>query len=215
VTTGLIDELPDVENLAAHWGSGVIHCPYCHGYEVRGKAVGILATGPMAMHQVQMFRQLSDDVTLFRHTGPELTDEEWELLAALSVRVVDGRVASVEGPAGALSGVRLEDGSGFPLDALVVAPRFAARSALLESLGVDTAEHPMGVGQHVVVDPQGRTSVPGVWAAGNTADLTAQVVAASAAGLGAGAAINWDLIAEDAAAAVAARRTSSAERALG
>ncbi|WP_159800916.1 NAD(P)/FAD-dependent oxidoreductase [Arthrobacter zhaoguopingii] len=211
VTTGLSDELPDVEGLAAHWGSGVIHCPYCHGYEARGQAIGVLATGPMAMHQVQMFRQLSDDVTLFLHTGPELTDDEWELLAALSVRVVDGRVASVRGPAGALSGVQLEDGSGFPLDALVVAPRFAARSALLESLGVRISEHPMGIGYSAEVDPQGRTSVPGVWAAGNVADPVAQVMASSAAGLGAGAAINGDLIAEDAAAAVAARRAAGGE----
>ncbi|WP_159617722.1 NAD(P)/FAD-dependent oxidoreductase [Arthrobacter zhaoguopingii] len=211
VTTGLSDELPDVEGLAAHWGSGVIHCPYCHGYEARGQAIGVLATGPMAMHQVQMFRQLSDDVTLFLHTGPELTDDEWELLAALSVRVVDGRVASVQGPAGALSGVQLEDGSGFPLDALVVAPRFAARSALLESLGVRISEHPMGIGYSAEVDPQGRTSVPGVWAAGNVADPVAQVMASSAAGLGAGAAINGDLIAEDAAAAVAARRAAGGE----
>jgi thioredoxin reductase len=213
VTTGLIDELPDVEGLAAHWGSGVIHCPYCHGYEARGRAVGVLATGPMAMHQVQMFRQLSSDVTLFRHTGPDLTDDEWELLAALSVRVVDGRVASVQGPAGALSGVQLEDGSGFPLDALVVAPRFAARSTLLESLGVKTAEHPMGIGRLVEVDPQGRTSVPGVWAAGNVADLTAQVVSSAAAGLSAGAAINGDLIAEDAGRAVERRRAELGEAA--
>jgi thioredoxin reductase len=215
VTTGLVDELPGVEGLTQHWGTGVIHCPYCHGYEVRGKAVGILATGPMAMHQVQMFRQLSDDVTLFRHTGPDLADEEWELLAAMSVRVVEGRVASVQGPVGALSGVRLEDGSGFPLDALVVAPRFTARSALIDSLGVTTAEHPMGIGRSVQVDPQGRTSVPGVWAAGNVADLTAQVVAAAAAGLGAGAAINWDLIAEDAASAVAGRGKAGGEPGLG
>ncbi|MHA7261943.1 NAD(P)/FAD-dependent oxidoreductase [Arthrobacter sp. TMN-37] len=214
VTTGLTDELPDVEGLAAHWGTGVIHCPYCHGYESRGKAIGVLATGPMAMHQVQMFRQLSSEVTLFRHTAPEPTDEEAELLAALSVRVVTGRVEAVEASAGALSGVRLQDGSSVALDALVVAPRFAARSALLESLGVRTAEHPMGIGYAAEVDPQGRTSVPGVWAAGNAADPTAQVVASAAAGLGAGAGINWDLIAEDAASAVQ-RRRAGAEPVLG
>ena len=214
VTTGLTDELPDVQGLAAHWGSGVIHCPYCHGYEARGRAIGVLATGPMAMHQVQMFRQLSSDVTLFLHTGPELTDDEWELLAALSVRVVSGKVEAVEETDGSLSGVRLESGDGFPLDALVVAPRFAARSALLESLGVRITEHPMGIGYSAEVDPQGRTSVPGVWAAGNVADPVAQVMASSAAGLMAGAAINGDLLAEDAAAAVE-RHRAGAGQALG
>ncbi|TDK25615.1 NAD(P)/FAD-dependent oxidoreductase [Arthrobacter crusticola] len=208
VTTGLTDELPDVEGLPAHWGSGVIHCPYCHGYEARGKAIGVLATGPMAMHQVQMFRQLSSDVTLFLHTAPEPTDEEEELLAALSVRVVSGRVEAAEETDGSLSGVRLESGASVPLDALVVAPRFAANSVLLESLGVEISEHPMGIGYSAEVDPQGRTSVPGVWAAGNVADPVAQVMASSAAGLMAGAAINGDLIAEEAKAAVERRRAA-------
>jgi thioredoxin reductase len=208
VTTGLTDELPDVEGLAAHWGSGVIHCPYCHGYEARGKAIGVLATGPMAMHQVQMFRQLSSDVTLFLHTAADLTDEQGELLAALSVRVVSGRVEAVEETDGSLSGVRLGSGASVPLDALVVAPRFAANSALLESLGVKIAEHPMGIGYSAEVDAQGRTSVPGVWAAGNVADPVAQVMASSAAGLMAGAAINGDLIAEDAQTAVERHRAA-------
>src|SRR5687767_7374375 len=72
VGTGLVDELPDVPGLAERWGRDVLHCPYCHGYEVRDRAIGILATGPSAMHQALLFRQLSDDVTVFLHTAPEL-----------------------------------------------------------------------------------------------------------------------------------------------
>src|SRR5215472_3052432 len=81
VATGLRDELPGVPGLAARWGNDVVHCPYCHGWEVRDKRIGVLATGPVAMHQVLLFRQLSPHVTLLRHTGPVLTGEESGQLA--------------------------------------------------------------------------------------------------------------------------------------
>ena len=77
IASGTVDELPDVPGLADRWGRDVLHCPYCHGYEVRGQAIGVLATGPMAEHQAQMFAQLSPDVVFFTHTsglGGPLTD---------------------------------------------------------------------------------------------------------------------------------------------
>ncbi|MFP5371096.1 MAG: NAD(P)/FAD-dependent oxidoreductase, partial [Actinomycetes bacterium] len=86
VATGLVDELPDIPGVAERWGRDVLHCPYCHGWEVRDQAIGILATGPMAVHQALLFRQLSADVTFFRHTGLELPADEAEQLAALGIR---------------------------------------------------------------------------------------------------------------------------------
>ena len=213
VTTGLVDELPDVDGLAARWGRDVLHCPYCHGFEVRDQAIGVLATGPAAMHHVQLFRQLSNDVTLFLHTGPEPTDEEWEQLAARGIAVVDGEVAGVEVTGDRLTGVRLRSGKVVARQALVVAPRFTARggagSGVPAVAGLATSEVRMGeylIGTQVDTDPTGATSVPGVWAAGNVADVMAQVVASAAAGMKAGAVINADLVAQDVRAAVAARR---------
>ncbi len=207
VTTGLVDELPDVDGLAARWGRDVLHCPYCHGFEVRDQAIGVLATGPAAMHHVQLFRQLSDDVTLFLHTGPEPTAQEWEELAARGIAVVDGEVAGVEVTDDRLSGVRLRSGEIVARQALVVAPRFTARVPAVA--GLATSEVRMGehlMGSQVDTDATGATSVPGVWAAGNVADVMAQVVASAAAGLKAGAMINADLVGEDVRTAVAARR---------
>jgi thioredoxin reductase len=207
VTTGLVDELPDVAGLAARWGRDVLHCPYCHGFEVRDRAIGVLATGPAAMHHVQLFRQLSDDVTLFLHTGPEPTDDEWEQLAARGIAVVDGEVAGVEVTDDRLTGVRLRSGEVIAREALVVAPRFTARVPAVA--GLATSEVRMGeylIGTQVDTDPTGATSVPGVWAAGNVADVMAQVVASAAGGMKAGAMINADLVAEDVRTAVATRR---------
>jgi thioredoxin reductase len=210
VATGLVDELPDLPGLAPRWGRDVLHCPYCHGWEVRDQRVGILATGPNAMHQALLFRQLSDDVVFFGHTGPAPTAEQSEQLAALGIEVVEGEVASVEVVDDRLTGLRLASGAVVPLSAVVVAPHFAARAGVLASLGLAPADLEMAgsvVGRAVAADPTGATAVPGVWVAGNVTDLSAQVVVSAAAGLRAGAMINADLVAEDTRRAVAATRS--------
>ena len=210
VATGIVDVLPEVPGLAERWGRDVLHCPYCHGWEVRDQAVGILATGPMSVHQALLFRQLTDDVTVFLHAAAELSDEHWEQLAARGIAVVVGEVVGIEVTDDRLAGVRLAGGTVFPVQALVVAPRMVARADLLVGLGVQTADLDMGghvVGSYVpATDPTGRTEVPGVWVAGNVTDLSAQVVAAAAAGVRAAAGINADLVAEETTAAVAARQ---------
>ncbi|MBC8091565.1 MAG: NAD(P)/FAD-dependent oxidoreductase, partial [Pseudonocardia sp.] len=211
VATGLVDELPVVPGLRERWGRDVLHCPYCHGYEVRDRAIGILATGPMAAHQAQLFRQLSADVTLFLHTAPQPTDEQWEQLAARGISVVDGVVAAIEVADDRLTGVRLASGEVIALDAVVVGPRFTAR--VPDGLGLESTEVVMGghvVGSQIDADATGATAVPGVWVAGNVADMRAQVVSSAAAGLWTAANINMDLIDEEIRAAVAARRPFSA-----
>jgi len=179
----------------------VLHCPYCHGWEVRDKRIGILATGPAAVHQALLFQQLSPHVTLLQHTGPAPDAGQREQLAALGVTVAEGEVERIEAGPGGLTGVRLAGHGHLALDAVVVAPRLEARAELLEPLGLKTAEVLIGehpVGNRIEADRTGATAVPGVWVAGNLTDPQAQVVAAAAAGLMAGAAINLDLILEDA-----------------
>ncbi|WP_245928963.1 NAD(P)/FAD-dependent oxidoreductase [Murinocardiopsis flavida] len=206
VASGIVDELPDVPGLRARWGRDVLHCPYCHGWEVRDHAIGVLASGPMSVHQALLIRQWSADVTFFTHTMPPPSDEEAEQFAARGIRVVDGAVASLEIAADRLVGVRLDDGTAVARQALAVAPRMVARAGFLDGLGLRPVEHPSGMGEHIPADAAGRTEAPGVWAAGNVTDLTAQVGAAAAAGAAAGAQINADLVAEDTRRAVAAAR---------
>ncbi|MBK0374174.1 NAD(P)/FAD-dependent oxidoreductase [Streptomyces sp. RB110-1] len=209
VTTGLVDELPPVPGLAERWGREVLHCPYCHGHEVADRPIGVLATGPLAVHQALMWRQWSDDVTLFLHTGPEPSAEEYEELAARDVAVVDGEVVGLEIADDRFAGVRLASGRVVAREALVVQARFTARSAVLESLGLTPVAQEMAgtvVGTYIPSDPTGATEAPGVWVAGNVTRLTEQVVGAAAAGLMAAGALNGDLITEDTRLAVAARR---------
>jgi thioredoxin reductase (NADPH) len=200
VAAGVVDELPDVSGLAERFGRDVLHCPYCHGWEVRDQAIGVLGTGPMAIHQTLLFRQLSDDVTLFLHDGPQPSEEEWEQLAALGISVVQGKVEAVEVTGDKLSGVRLEGGRVIPREALAVQTTLQARAGFLDDLGLKAVPLEVGgvvLATRVDADPTGKTSVPGVWVAGNVTNPMGQVITSAAAGMGAGAAINADLVAED------------------
>jgi thioredoxin reductase len=156
VATGLRDHLPDIPGLRERWGTDVVHCPFCHGWEIRGRAIAILRLNAMADHQATLFRGWSDDVTI----------------------VPAEDVAALEA-----DGLRLRDGSLVPCGAVAVAPPFSPRLDGLEGLGLAVADHASGIGQHVEVDATWRTSVPGVWAAGNVADPMAIVTSAADQGI--------------------------------
>ncbi|MFJ1811952.1 MULTISPECIES: NAD(P)/FAD-dependent oxidoreductase [unclassified Streptomyces] len=212
VATGLKDELPPVAGLAERFGRDVLHCPYCHGWEVRDQAFGVLATTPMGVHQALMVSQWSKDVTFFLHTvaEAELTDEDRRRLAAAGVRVLPGEVAGLVVEDDRLTGVRLEDGRVHDRDVVFVAPRAVPRTDLLSRLGAEMSETPFGA--YPVVDGRGLTTVPGLWAAGNASGFAEQVVNAASRGYRAGAAINGELLMGDLDAAVAAAAAGQAVR---
>ncbi|NGO42373.1 NAD(P)/FAD-dependent oxidoreductase [Streptomyces ureilyticus] len=197
VATGLADELPSVPGVAERFGRDVLHCPYCHGWEVRDQAFGVLATSPMSVHQALIVTQWSKDVTLFLHTvaESELSDEDLRHLATAGVHVVPGEVAGLVIDDDRLTGVRLADGTAHVRDVLFVAPRAVPQTGLLEQLGAELRETPFGA--YPVVDPTGLTTVPGVWAAGNAMGFAEQVVNAAAGGYRAGATINGELLMSD------------------
>ena len=209
IATGLVDKLPGIPGLRERWGREVIHCPYCHGWEVRDRLIGVLATGPMSVHQALLFRQWTDDLRYFSH-GLEPSAEEQAKLAALGIPVVAGDVARLEAGDKHAIGVRLDDDRIVEVDVVAVASRMVARADVFSGIGIEPAEHPMG--SYIAADPAGRTAVPGVWVAGNATDLSAQVSAASAAGASVAAQINADLVYEDTDRAVARLAQAEATR---
>lgn len=204
VATGLRDELPDIPGLAAHWGRGVVHCPYCHGWEVRDEPIGVLAVGPASVHHALLFRQLTDDLVYFTR-GTDLDQDTRARFAARGIRVVDTPVTAIEtAEDGAVAGVRLADGRLVPRRVLAVATRMWARTDGLEELKLPMRELPGGMGRHFATGMAGATEAQGVWVAGNAADPTAQVGASAAAGALAGAHMNADLADADTEAALRA-----------
>lgn len=209
VTTGLVDDLPTVPGVAERWGRDVLHCPYCHGWEVRDGRIGVLASGPLSVHQALLFRQWTSRLTFLTHTAPVPDDASMEQLAARGIPVVPGEVEQVLVEQDRLTGVRLSSREVVALDALVVAPVFRARADVLSGLGVHAVPMEMGgqlLGTYVPAEPSGATAVPGVWVAGNVSDLRGQVITSAAAGLTTAANLNADLVAEDTTMAVAAHR---------
>jgi len=209
VATGLVDELPDIGGLAQRWGREVLHCPYCHGWEVQDNPIAVLAIGPSSVDQALLWRQWSKDVTLLSHEVPAWGEDAIEKLEARGIRVVSGRVEGLVCENDELVGVRLANGHVHKCEALVVAPRFVANSAVLTSLGAKTTELEMGgrvAGTYVASDATGLTEIAGVWVAGNITDLSGQVIGAAAEAGRSAAAINADLVAEDVRIAVAAGR---------
>lgn len=207
LATGLVDDLPDVAGVESGWGHTVLHCPFCHGWEVRDQRIAILTRGEVAIHHAMLFRQLSDQVTLFLHEAQEPTDDQWEQLAALDVTVVRPRVERLVVEGTQVRAVYVEGGQAFPTDAVVVAPRFNARTDLYELLGGVAEE--TSFGRQIPTDPRGLTQVPGVWAVGNAGQPMAMVTASAASGVATGAAVHGELTFAELQHAVQARRTAS------
>lgn len=210
VATGLRDVLPEVPGLAEHWGRSVVHCPYCHGWEVRDEPIGVLATTSMSVHQALLFRQLTEDLVYFTR-GAELDESTRERFTARGIRIVDTPVEEVvTGEDGGITGVRLADGQVVPRRVLAVATTMQARTEGLAGLQLPMEDLPDGMGRRFASGPAGTTEVPGVWVAGNATDPTAQVGPAAAAGALAGANINADLAAADADTALTAAQSTTA-----
>jgi thioredoxin reductase len=205
IATGLRDVLPDIPGVRERWGRDLLHCPYCHGYEVRHQPVGVLGGTPDAVEHAQLVRQWASGVVFFPHTS-ELTDDQREQLAARAISVVDGIVTRLLVENDELCGVELEDGRAVPRAAVFVRPGFLPNNDLLVGLGCAVDD-----GGWVVADPVGRTSVPGVWVAGNAANPRAQVITAAGEGSAAAIALNNDLVEEDVHQAVQAVRMSHPE----
>ena len=209
ISTGLVDVLPNIPGLADRWGRDVVHCPFCFGWELRDARLGVLASAsPQAVAQALMWRQWSPHIIVLQHSAPPAADDLREQLAARGIDVIEGRVVGLEVHDDRLRGVRLDDGRHVELDAVVVGQWMQARHALLDDLGVDFVDHPAGIGSAAHADAMGMAA-PGVWVAGNTADVTLGVLQSAASGVSAAAAINADLTDEDTAGALALRRQAT------
>jgi thioredoxin reductase len=192
VATGARDELPEISGVRERWARDLLHCPYCHGWEVRDQPIGVLGTNPGSVQHALLVRQWSDDVVFFVHTL-DPSSSELVQLQARGVQVVRGVVARLVVEADRLSGVELIDGRVIPRTAVFIRPVNVPRGdGLLAGLGCDVDE-----AGFAVVDGTGRTSTLGVWAAGNVVDPRFQVITSAGAGSAAAIAINADLVRED------------------
>ncbi len=191
LATGMRDELPPLPGLQARWGQTVLHCPYCHGFEVADEPLGVLAAHPMSVHQAMLLPDWGP-TTYFTQGQFEPSPEDARHLGARGVHVERTPVVALLGDAPALTGVVLADGREVPLRALFVASRVHMASPLAGQLGCEFDEGPLG--PVIRVDDMKQTTVPGVFAAGDASTSMSNATLASASGVMAGVCAHRSLV---------------------
>ncbi|CUJ73754.1 MULTISPECIES: NAD(P)/FAD-dependent oxidoreductase [Pseudomonadota] len=187
VATGVADQLPAVEGLAERWGKAVFHCPYCHGYELGQGRIGVVATGPMSVHQAELLTDWGD-VTLLVNGAVELSQEARSTLERRAVTIEEAPIGRIEGTADVVTA----DGRLLRFAGLFTATRTSPSSSLAEAIGCVLEETPMGV--QVRTDSENKTSVTGIFACGDVARAPHSVSLAVGSGAMAGAQVHRSLL---------------------
>jgi thioredoxin reductase len=163
---GVNDNFPNIPGFAECWGSTVIHCPYCHGYEVAGGHLGLLYSSPNSLHATVLLKDWSDAVTLFTN-GLDLPDGEEAKVERRGVRIYEGKIARILHKNGQVRAALMESGKEVPLDAILAHPQITPSARLHDDIGAQTLESPFGV--YLKTNDEFETTVPGIFAAGDLA----------------------------------------------
>jgi thioredoxin reductase len=191
-TTGVTDIMPDIKGFGECWGISVLHCPYCHGYEVGHQKLGVLTNGDMGFQMSRLISNWTKDLTLFTNGKSTLTDEQTEKLRKNNISIVEKEIEVLNHDGGYLKTIEFKDGSNASISALFAKIKFRQHCDIPEKLGAELDEN-----GYLKVDEFGKTSVPGIYAAGDASIMFRAVSGAVAAGSKAGAFINHEIIHED------------------
>ncbi|WP_057939377.1 NAD(P)/FAD-dependent oxidoreductase [Algoriphagus resistens] len=191
LATGVKDIMPEIPGFSECWGISVIHCPYCHGYEVRNEKTGILANGDFGYEFSKMITNWTKDLTLFTNGKSTLTVEQSEKLTSKGVNILETEIESIEHKAGELEYLNLKGGDIFPLKAMYAKVTFVQSSQIPSQLGLELTEQGL-----IQVDQFQKSTLPGVYACGDSTTMFRSVSQAVALGTMAGAVCNKELIDE-------------------
>jgi thioredoxin reductase len=190
--TGIRDVIPDIPGFSDCWGISALHCPYCHGYEMRGEQTGVLGNGDAGFEFASLIANWTESLTLFTNGKSTLTEEQTKKLAAHHIEIVQQEVERLEHAAGRLQSVVLRDGTSIPMTALYARLPFEQHCRIPEQLGCELTEE-----GYLKVSPAQRTSVPGVFACGDNASAMRTLANAVGTGTTAGMMANKELVLED------------------
>lgn len=192
VATGIKDQMPAIKGFSESWGISVIHCPYCHGYEFRGRRTGIFANGDRAVHLAGLIHNLTKDLTVFTSGRASLSQEQFQRLAKANVSLVESEIVEIIHKNGHLSSLILTNGEQIQLSALYAAIPFQQHSGIPEMLGCELTET-----GHIQVDSMQKTSIQGIYACGDNSSPMRSVSSAVNTGAIAGAMVNMELANEE------------------
>lgn len=191
IATGIVDILPDLPGMADLWGKSVLHCPYCHGYEVKGERTGLLANGDNAFEFGMLLSNWTQQLTVFTNGDSTLTSVQTATLNHHNIQVVETKIKNLEQERGALTGIVLQNGEVVNLSALYTRPPFRQHSNVPFLLGCEMT--PDG---YINIGGLQKTSVPGVYACGDNSSRLRTVANAVSMGTTAGMMVNKELVME-------------------
>lgn len=190
--TGIKDSMPDINGFEACWGISIIHCPYCHGYEFKGQATGILANGLKAFHLASLVCNLTSKLTILTNSVPDFTEDQFLKIKQHKIEIIETTITEIEHTNGDLQQVIFADGTKNSFDALYAALPFTQSSEIPASLGCELTEH-----GYINVNPLQETNIKGIFACGDNTNMMRSVANAVHSGNLAGAIVNAKLIEEN------------------
>lgn len=189
IATGITDEIPDIKGFAECWGISLIHCPYCHGYEYRGKKTGIIANSERAVHIASLVKNLTDDVTVITRGKADFNDEQKEKLHRNNIHIIETEISELKHHNGMVENVVFTDGTEIPFEAVYAALPFHQHSKIPQILGCEFIET-----GHIKTDHFHKTNIPGVFVCGDNSSMMRSVSNAVMTGNVAGAMVNMELV---------------------
>ncbi len=190
--TGVKDIMPDIKGFSECWGITVLHCPYCHGYEVKNIKTGILANGDFAYHYAQLIRNWTKDLTIFTNGKSTLIKEQADKISKHDIPIIEKEIAELQHKSGYLTQIVFKDNSTFELKAIYSRPNFEQHCKIPETLGCELNEQ-----GYIKVDMFNKTTVANIFACGDNTNSTRSVANAVAAGNLAGAMLNNQMTEEE------------------
>jgi thioredoxin reductase len=193
LATGMRYRYAQLPGIAERWGQSVFHCPFCHGWEVRDRPLAVIGDGAGGVHRALLLRAWSEDVTLLTNGSHDIEDEARRRLQDANVAIDERAIAELRGDAPSLSSIAFTDGSERACGGLLVPVTLHQRSALAAALGASLAEPGVVTVDAIEVDDAQKTTVPGLWAAGDASTQMPTITGAFASGSKAAAMIVGDL----------------------
>ena len=190
--TGVKDILPDIQGFSACWGISAIHCPYCHGYEVRAQRTGILANGNDAFHYAQLIKNWTKDLIIFTNGKSTITKDQIKIISRHNIQVIEKKVAHLKHKDGHIQQIVFKDNSSLKLQAIYSRPAFKQHCDIPEQLGCELNEQGL-----LKTDIMHQTTLEGVFVCGDASSPARAVAVAVSTGLIAGSSLNNKLTEEE------------------
>ncbi|MBW7676704.1 NAD(P)/FAD-dependent oxidoreductase [Chryseobacterium chendengshani] len=189
IATGIIDEIPDIKGFKESWGISLVHCPYCHGYEYKGKKTGIIATGDKAIHISSLVKNLTQDVTILTQEKSKFTDEQLEKLKNNHIEIIETEITELKHTNGFVNSLMFDNGKEINFEAVYGAFPFHQHSDIPEKLGCELTDF-----GHIKTDQFQKTNVAGLFVCGDNSSMMRSISNAVMTGNVAGAMVNMELV---------------------